>query len=271
VADQPVRSLIRGLAVLRGISNRGSATLAELHADTGISRPALLRLLGTLEAEGYARRWLTDGRYRISFNAPEIVKTFDLAAIVADVVGPTLQDLLEQISWPADVAVRDGYNMVLCETTRRQSPQMIHQRNAGYRVHMLQSAVGRAFLAFCQPDVRDEILAVLQASNDPNDRLARAEGAVDSLLNDARVLGYAFREKGYLATRPDLPLQFSAIAAPIMIEGRVIACISVTWIATALSEPEFVFRHLAAVKAAALRSEKALAACHFDFDAIAHR
>jgi IclR family mhp operon transcriptional activator len=112
---------------------------------------------------------------------------------------------------------------------------------------------------------------VLQASNDPNDKLARDGGVIDSILKDARALGYAFREKGYLATRPDLPLEFSAIAIPLLVEGRVLACISVTWIATALSEQEFVARHLTAVKAAALRSEKALAACRFDFDTIARR
>jgi IclR family mhp operon transcriptional activator len=254
--------------VLRCISNRGSTSLAELHKDSGISRPALLRLLATLEAEGYVRRWLTDGRYRISFNAPEIVKSRGLPAIMADLVGPVLQDLLPKLSWPADIAVRDGHHMIVCETTRRKSPHLVHPVNAGYRVHMLQSAVGRAFLAFCRPFERDNILAALRKSGDLNDQLARDEKAIDALLMENRKRGYAFRKKGYFANRPNVPLEFSAIAVPILYDSHAMACLSVTWIATAMSEQEFVASYLPAIQIAARRAEHVLSASDIDFDAI---
>jgi hypothetical protein len=47
-----------------------------------------------------------------------------------------------------------------------------------------------------------------------------------------------------------------------------IACISVTWIATALSEQQFVASHLAAIEIAARRTEQVLSACDIDFDSI---
>lgn len=256
--QNPVRSLSRGLALLRSISSRGSATLAELHADTGISRPAILRLLHTLEAEGYARRWLSDGRYRISSTAPDIIKASHWSAVVADVVGPALRELLKHLSWPADVAVSDGTSMVLCETTRRHSPHMINPVAAGYRVHMLQSAVGRAYLSYCAPEIRSEILDQLKASTDQFDQLARDEKSVDGIISEVRDRGYALRAKGYHAARHALPLEFAAAALPLLIEGQAVACISVTWVATAISPAAFIAENLALLQAAARQAEDAI-------------
>jgi len=268
MTEEPVRSLTRGLAVLRFISNAGSTSLAELHKETGVSRPALLRILATLETEGYVRRWITDGRYRISFNAPEIVRSRGLPAIMADLASPALQELLTQLSWPGDIAVCDGRHMIICETTRRRSPHLVHPVNAGYRVHILQSAVGRAFLAFCPPLQRDTILATLRNSNDPNDQLARNEKAIDALLNECRKNGYAVRAKGYLAKRPEAALEFSAIAVPILVAGHAAACLSVTWIATAMSERKFVASYLKAVEAAAHRIQQTLSTSEIDLETV---
>lgn len=256
--DNSVRSLARGLAILRSLSKRGSASLAELHADTQISRPAILRLLHTLEVEGYARRWLSDGRYRINSKVTEIAKAPHWSAVVADVVGPTLVGLLDKLSWPTDIAVADGALMVLCETTRRQSPHMINAVAAGYRVHMLQSAVGRAYLTFCASKVRTNILEALKLSTDPLDRISRDAKAVEGMTSEIKKLGYALRARGYQAVPHALPLEFSAAALPILVNNTAVACISVTWIATAISPDKFMSQHLETLQEAASGAAKAL-------------
>lgn len=268
--DQPiVRSLSRGLAILRAISHRGSASLADLHADTGISRPAILRLLQTLEIEGYARRWMSDGRYRISSTSPDIIKASQWSAVVADIVGPDLRQLLTRLKWPADVAVADGKSMMLCETTRRQSPHLINTLGAGYRVHMLQSAVGRAYLSYCAEAVRDTVLDRLRSSDDPLDQLAHDGAAVAAMLAEVRAQGYALREKGYRAARDRLPLEFAAVALPLQIDGHAVACISVTWVATAISPADFIAENLAILQTTVQRAETAIRMSDFDTSTLA--
>ena len=59
-----MRVLQRAAELLRALEARPGSSLAELHADTRIPKPTLLRLLGTLEAERMVWRAMADGRYR---------------------------------------------------------------------------------------------------------------------------------------------------------------------------------------------------------------
>ena len=255
----PVRTLSRGLTLLRVISHYGSASLEELHLETRISRPAILRLVQTLEAEGYVRRWMTDGRYRINATAPEIARSSHWSAIVADIVGPSLRELLKSLSWPADVAVREGNMMVLCETTRRQSPHLVNAVGTGYRVHMLQSAVGRAYLAYCSQQERSDIIKRLKTSGDQYDRIARDDKVFQQILTEVRQQGYALRAEGYHATPQPYPLEFHGAALPLIVDGNAVACISVTWITTATSPHDFIRDNLDLLRGAASKAESAIA------------
>ena len=67
-ASGTIRSLERGLKVLQVLQDSPIASLHGLYEATGISKPALLRILQTLEASGFVARRLADGHYRISSN-----------------------------------------------------------------------------------------------------------------------------------------------------------------------------------------------------------
>ena len=63
---ETLRGLERGLQVLDALQANPYSSLKDIFDRTGISKPSLLRVLGTLEDAGYVVRRLADGRYRVS-------------------------------------------------------------------------------------------------------------------------------------------------------------------------------------------------------------
>jgi IclR family transcriptional regulator, mhp operon transcriptional activator len=61
-----IRSLERGLQVLRAMQEQPISSLHEINERTRIPKPTLLRILRTLEVSGAVSRRLADGHYRIS-------------------------------------------------------------------------------------------------------------------------------------------------------------------------------------------------------------
>ena len=65
-AGNPVEPVIRALQVLEALNRKPASGLGELHAVTGLPKPTLVRLLGTLIAAGYATRISSQAGYRIT-------------------------------------------------------------------------------------------------------------------------------------------------------------------------------------------------------------
>jgi IclR family mhp operon transcriptional activator len=245
-----VRALARGLDVLRALRQRASASLQELHGDTGLAKPTLLRILKTLEEGGFVRRSLGDGRYRIGAAARLPGRDTGAHDAIAEQASPVLDRLCRDVLWPSDIGVYKGGAMEILETSRSLTPFLVNRSRMGYRVHMLMSALGRAYLAFCPPRERAAILSHLRQSGDPYDRRAHDEAAVRRDLERDRARGYAIRQSGYGHWASDRD-QADAIAVPVLQGARVLASVNLTWVAGAVSLDDMVARHLDRLRAAA--------------------
>ncbi|HVL36123.1 MAG TPA: IclR family transcriptional regulator C-terminal domain-containing protein [Burkholderiales bacterium] len=241
-----IAALARGLEVLRAVYGRPGASLHELHGATGLAKATLLRALRTLEDRGFVARRLADGAY-----LPVPLAAAAAPSPIAEAAGPALETLARTIAWPTDLGVRDGRSMVVLESNRRLSPIRVNRQALGARPHMLWSAMGRAYLAFCPPAEREEILALLRASNAPEDRVARDRRALDRLLGETRARGYGVRDPRYGVLDVGRARQVSAIAVPVRRGESVAACLNCVWLVDVLDEAAVVERHLPALQAAA--------------------
>ena len=124
-----VRSLERGLRVLLALQDRPISSLHELYEKTGISKPALLRILQTLETSGFVARRLADGHYRISSNVTNLVRKRDQYEAVAEAAAPVLDRLCQRVSWPSDLMVPAGDHMEVRESSRVRTPFSIYFLN----------------------------------------------------------------------------------------------------------------------------------------------
>jgi IclR family transcriptional regulator, mhp operon transcriptional activator len=241
-----VEALARGLDVLKVLHARPGASLHELHGATGLAKATLLRSLRTLEARGFVSRRLADGGY-----LPVPIASSAPPDPIAEAAAPALEALSRAIPWPTDLGVRDGSSMLVLESNRRLSSIRVNRQVLGARPHMLWSAMGRAYLAFCPEAEREEILAALRASSAPEDRAARNVRSIHALLEQTRARGYGVRDPRYGVLDLGLARQVSAIAVPVRRGARVLACLNCVWLIHVVDERTVVERHLAALRSAA--------------------
>lgn len=245
-----IRALARGLEVFRVLQDRPAYSLDELHQVTRLAKPTLLRILKTLEEAGLAHRALGDGRYRVGARVRFMGRDVGPHHAVAEQAGPVLDALCRQVLWPSDIGVYKNGAMEILETNRQQTPFLVNRARMGYRVHVLLSALGRAYLAFCPTEERDTILARLSKSGDPYDSQARDRAAVLASLERVRERGYATRAPGYGYWGPSRN-SAEAIAVPVRLGEKVFACINLSWVAGAVPLDEMVGKYLGVLTEAA--------------------
>ena len=251
MSRETMRGLERGLSVLKALERTEGLALRDLHRETKLPKPTLLRILSTLEENGYARRRITDGTWRRAARQSETPQS-QMHDLLLDVGSEVLDDLCQRIVWPSDLAVYHRGMMHILETTRKKTPFVVNMTGIGYRVPMLQTGLGRAWLAFCSEAEREKILAELRRSDSPFDRPAREPETVATILEETRRKGYGTRVPGF-TLRADGEDRTNGVAVPVMMRGNVIACISFVWTISALNEQTVVKRYLAKVQAAASR------------------
>ena len=181
-----IRALERGLNIMQILQTKGSATLNEIYKVSGLPRPTILRILRTLEGAGWVRRGLEDGFYRNSFKIEGMVSSLDQTDKLAEISTPYLDALCRKASWPSDLTVlsSSGLCMELKETSRSLTPFLLNRDNIGHKINLPLSAVGRAYLAFCDENEGTTILANLRKSQNLANKLIYNE---EKFLNDLNV------------------------------------------------------------------------------------
>jgi IclR family transcriptional regulator, mhp operon transcriptional activator len=246
------RGVERTLAVLRALNSQNGARVSDLAKKTGISRPALYRILEALSSLGYIRRREAEERYELTILVRTLSDGFNDETWVRAVAQPVMEALQRDIVWPTDIATFFDGSMFLRETTRRHSPLTVDSATAGLRLPMLLSATGRTYLAFCADEERKTILENLRRSNAPEDERARNVSYVNNLIETTRRNGYGERHR-------EIYDKTGAIAVPIRRAGHVLACLNISFIASALTPSEAADRYLSPLRAAATSIEQRLA------------
>jgi len=227
-STRPIRALSRGLEVLTELNRLERAAINTLASAVELPRTTTYRILETLRVAGYVERDPQDDCYRPTIRVRALSEGFDDEAMVAHVAKPHLAALGAQIVWPVAVATPFGATMMIRETTDRQSPLALERYGAGFRVPMLASAAGRAYLAFCSASQRETLLELLARSSLPEDRLARSRPEVERLLNETRAQGFG------MAHRARRVSEETSLAIPVRGKDRVLATVTVRYAATAV-------------------------------------
>jgi IclR family mhp operon transcriptional activator len=256
-----IRSLERGLQVLRTLQGQPIASLHDIHQLTRIPKPTLLRILKTLQEARVVSRRLADGKYRTTANLAHMPRKPARHERVAEAAAPILDRLCQKISWPSDLVVPAGDHMLIAETSQTHTPFLIHAGGIGRSVNWLLSAVGRVYLAYCTDSERKKILGRLQQSEKLEDRLARDPARLEKILAETRERGYGIRDPifrgGFYGTGPQDD-GLAAIALPLLDRARVHGSINILWVKTAFSIEDFGGRHLTDLAGAAAEIVSAL-------------
>ncbi|MFG1241476.1 DNA-binding transcriptional regulator [Xanthobacter versatilis] len=239
-----VRGLSRGLALLN-VLNRidGGANVARLAEQTKLHRTTVQRLLETLQAEGYVRRSESDDRYCLNLRVRELSEGFRDEHWISALASPLLGQLLKEVVWPTDLCTFDVDAMVVRETTHRFSKLSFHRSMIGRRLPMLQTASGTAYLAFCPQEERESIIDFLARQPRMECRLARDRPALDDMLARVVQRGYGTNHMNWT----DEP-KMAGIALPIRGRQGLLGCLSVVYVASAMTTAMAASRYLESLR-----------------------
>lgn len=253
MATDPLRAVTRTLLVMQALQRLGAASLAALHAECQLSKPVLLRLLHTLEAQRFAWRASGDGLWRPAFELRPTAILKPAHQRLIDAALPVMEELRGQVVWPSDLAIREGAVMRLLETTRRASGLSVNRDQIGHRIDMLRSAVGKAWISAVRPAELDKLARLLGRHHGMT-----AEATHERLLAiraDVNRRGYAQRDPGFGGH--DEPIgqfddQLAAIAVPIA-GGRegALGAINIVWLRRFDAKSALLARHKAHLQDAA--------------------
>ncbi len=250
-----IRALDRGLTVLRTLYEVRGATLKDLHERLDLPKATLSRILLTLQSQGFIWQSIGDNLYRASYALKAMSEHLEPRDKLAEVAGPILDSLCAKVQWPSDVSVRSGHFMQLRETTRAHSYFLLNRLSIGFKVSMLLSAPGRAYLAFCDDAERREILDLLKAQDDPGAAMLRSPLTFDRILRETREKGYGCRDLAwgghYSLPESQYDDALNAIAVPILSQRRVLGCVNIVWIRRLFRQEQVASRHLGDLKKAA--------------------
>jgi IclR family mhp operon transcriptional activator len=247
-STRPIRALLRGLEVLHVLNQQNGATVSEVAAAIDLPRTTTYRILETLCHAGYAYRAASDERYRLTILVRGLSDGFDDEAWVTQIARPYMYELCNELVWPIAIATLSGSTMMIRQTTDHRSPLAVEKRGPGFRVAILGSASGLAYLAYCPHEQREALLDLLAKSKRPEDQAAQNRRKVAEILAETRKRGYA------VWRRPRRVSDELSLSVPILTEGdRLLATLTIRFSSTAVPEAEAVQRFIPRLRAVAQR------------------
>lgn len=228
-SSEGVRSLIRGLQILRYVNEAGGAGPGQISRALNIPRPTVYRLLRTLEEAGYIIFSASSNLARATRAAAALGDRTGMGTEFCQVAAPLLAQYAGQLVWPIDLTVYDNAAMVVQESTHGRSPLSIDRAMMGFRLPVLRTAAGRAYLAFCTDKERTLIIDHVQHLGDPDDAPFLHSNWLDRMIAVTRARGYAIRDDGKFRN------QTASIAVPVIAGDTVHGCVSVIWIRSAMT------------------------------------
>ena len=232
---RPINVVLRALQVLRALNQQPVSSVDAIHKHTAIPKPTIVRLLQTLDAAGLVRRAPQYGAYYLTSEVTALASGYHSEPRIVEASSAVAEALTQDLKWPVSVAVHDGDAMIVRYSTIPHSPLSFFHSTINMRLSLLTQALGRAFLAFCEPTEQQALVELLARSSD--EPIAGKEAQVRQLLAEVRGRGYALRD-------PRVRPESSTIAVPIFENARVVATLGLTWFSSAVTVEQAVERFL---------------------------
>jgi IclR family transcriptional regulator, pca regulon regulatory protein len=203
-------SLERGLAILgRFTPERPVLGIGELAEELGMARPTTHRYVTTLAALGYLERDAAR-KYRLGLRVTALGMSALNATTLREHAHPYLEDLSQQSSYTASLAVRDGAEIVVVDrarSLRRSHSETDVALPPGCRQPVYCTATGKALLAYLPDWALDDLLPGMTLTRHGPNTITSKNALRDELEH--------VRQEGFAVADEELAPKLYTIAAPV--------------------------------------------------------
>ena len=215
-----MRSLARGLAVLRGFSQQQRRlSIAQLSLRTGIPRAAVRRCLYTLEKLGYVAA-ADDRTFALRPQILSLGHAYLSSAPLVTAAQPVLDRVGARLRESCSLAIMDGDEILCIARSWSGSRLLSIDLGVGSRLPAHCTSMGRVLLAGLDPDDLGAYLRRVKLVPHTARTIVDRERLRDALA--------ATREAGYALVDQELEVGLRSIAVPVKDFGsRVVAAINI--------------------------------------------
>lgn len=218
----------RAISIVEFIAEQ-ARSLGEVATHLDVHKSSALRLLQTLEANGFARR-TEDGRYVLGTRLVSLAQQSLDALDVRQAAGSRLRQTQRACGHTLHLAQLVGNEIIYVDKVEAESAVRIYSR-IGRPVSLYASGVGKAILAFLEPQRVDELLSGVEFTPHTSTTFTTRESFDDEL---ARI-----RARGWAVDDGEFENFVNCIAAPIRdTTGSVCAAVSITSLKVIAPLPE---------------------------------
>ncbi|GEL17518.1 IclR family transcriptional regulator domain-containing protein [Pseudonocardia asaccharolytica] len=212
-----IQSIERGFAVLLAFNDEHpNPTLAELASVTGLSRPAVRRILLTLQGLGYVEGG--SGRWRLTPRVLSIGQHYAASNALIEVAQPHLLRLAEQTHESASLAALDDTEVVYIARVPVRRIMSINVA-VGTRVPAYATSMGRVMLAWAPPEQVERVI------NTSDMRACTPKTVIDPTR--FRAVLRTVRDQGWALVAEELEEGLISASAPVRDQsGAVIAALA---------------------------------------------
>jgi DNA-binding IclR family transcriptional regulator len=211
-----VRAVTRALALLKAVSSEGS-TLTDLATLTGIPRPTALRLIRTMEAEGFVGR--ADGLYVLGPAVARLQVTPEPDKAMLFLVQDALAGLRDALGESCAYWVIAGARRICIATA--ESPQAVRwQRQPGSELKLHVGAGGKVLMAFSDTE------KLLAAVPTVDGKFTLTDGHTRS-IDELRTELDRIRQRGYAISRRESTVGAWGAAVPVFVHGALAGTMTV--------------------------------------------
>jgi len=223
-----IQTLRWGIEALRLLNKCDSASCSELATAIGISRAAVYRVVGTLEARGHVSRIGVPrrGRYRLALGVRTLSGGFHGERVLLQVAHPRLSQCTAAIGWPLALGAPAGDCALVIFSTDQATSRLLTRTRAGRFEPYLDSAIGQVCLANLAESVRHASITRLVADAVPDERLRTI--AVSSVSLAAQRV----RQQGFSLHEPSCAREFN-LAIPFHEEGIFVGALDMRYMRVA--------------------------------------
>jgi len=225
----PVHAVQRVLSLLQALNRRRVSSVDQLHRETGLPKPTVVRMLETLLAEGYVTRDKRQAGYLVTSLVQSLSCGFHGEPLIVQAARPWASAITKRFQWPVSVALLDGSELVVRFSTVSDSPISPAHSTINMRLNLIDRAMGQVYLAFCSESERALLIHMLKTTS--ADALEHAGG---QRLLEQRLR--QIREQGYAVRGPLVPPQNAGtVAVPIKEGNHVLATMGMGYFYSAVS------------------------------------
>lgn len=228
----------KGLKILELFTlEKPRLTLRDVAGRSGLTKPTALRMLNTLEANGYLMRDRSKA-YCLGLRFLELANAVTERLDIRHAALIHMDELLLKVDQAVNLVIRDGYEGVYIEKRETSHPVRMYTR-IGRRAPLYAGACPRALIAFLSEKELQELLPKLSLVPFTPSTPKNVEDLAERIKRE-RALGYCF-------SQGELYDGSSAIAMPVRDHTRkVVGAVSIAGPSASFNEEklDYMVKHL---------------------------